>query len=314
MTVCNRTSGETEVVDEVASQVDELTLDVQSCLDPSGIQNDIQPRGADLRVADRFPVTCPVIAIPLRGDGRPDETQRVDGTIRDASIRGIGAVLAGSDSDLSDGLLIGVRSANGEYRYAGVELRHLGCTDEQGINVGGEFGGKIQEILESGTVVPIFQPDRMEFVVEYATPLLESLQYLGVLQEMVIDRIQLCPKCHGLPTFRQGCRKCGSARFATDRLVHHFPCAHVGPIADFETPQGLVCPKCRTRHLIAGADFEYLTGQYHCLVCHANDTELEQVGHCVRCGFRFSGHQSIVQDVKGFHAHRLDPLDLLPAP
>jgi hypothetical protein len=154
----------------------------------------------------------------------------------------------------------------------------------------------------------------MEFAFDHATSLLESLRYLGVLQETVIDRIQLCPKCEGFPTFRQGCRKCGSARFDTDRLIHHFPCAHVGPVADFETSRGLVCPKCRTRHIVAGTDFEYLTGQYHCLECHAKDTELEAIGHCLRCGLRFPGYQAIIQDVKGFHAHRLAPLDLLPAP
>ncbi len=315
MTSSTSVCGETEIVDELASQIDEIGQEVRSHIAQTPSHGNGGQPGSELRVEPRFPITCPLIAIPLRGDGRPDDAHRVEGTVQDVSVRGIGALLAANtDSGLSDGLLIGVREPNGEYRYAGVELKHLGRSDETGVAVGGEFGGHIQEVLETGTITPVFRPDRMEFAFDFAAPLLESLEYLGVLQEMVIDQIQLCPKCQGFPTFRQGCRKCGSARVATDRLIHHFPCAHVGPVADFETAEGLVCPKCRTRHLVAGADYEYLTGQYHCRDCHANDTELEQIGHCLRCGFRFPGYQSTVQDVKGFHAHRLDPLALLPAP
>jgi hypothetical protein len=97
-------------------------------------------------------------------------------------------------------------------------------------------------------------------------------------------------------------------------MIHHFACAHVGPVADFETPQGLVCPKCRTRHIIVGADFEYLTGQYRCLDCGTSDTELEAIGHCLRCGLRFPGYQSAIHEIKAFHARRLDPLDLVSPP
>jgi hypothetical protein len=54
-------------------------------------------------------MACPLIAIPLLPDGRPDQTHRMEGSVRDVSIRGIGALLAADpDSGLSDGLLIGV--------------------------------------------------------------------------------------------------------------------------------------------------------------------------------------------------------------
>src|SRR5262249_16892230 len=88
----------------------------------------------------------------------------------------------------------------------------------------------------------------------------------------------------------------------------------VGLAADFETHPELRCPKCRARRLVVGADFEYLVGPYRCLQCPWNGTELEQVGHCLRCGCRFPGRHGTVLELRGFHANRLDLLALLPAP
>ena len=100
------------------------------------------------------------------------------------SLRGIGALLATqSDFGLSDGLLIGVPRGNGEYRYAGVAVRHLDRRDEEGVFAGGEFGGTIHEILEAGTIAPVFRPERMEFAFDYAGPLLDSLEHLSVLKD-----------------------------------------------------------------------------------------------------------------------------------
>ncbi len=310
----NRVSNSTEIVDQLESEVDELTQQLKVCLDQSPHGSGSGSSSREVRAESRYPVTCPLIVIPVCPDGRPDQEQRVEGVVRDVSIRGIGALLSSkSDCGLSDCLLIGLDKGNGEYAYAGVKLKHTDRLGKDDFLLGAEFGGKIQEILQAGEIMPVFRPDRMEFGFEYDSALLDSLKNLGSLREVVIDQIQVCPECHGLPTFRQACRKCGLTRIKTDRLIHHFACAHVGLVADFETAEGLACPKCRTRNPVAGADFEYLTGQFHCQDCHATDTELGQFGHCLRCGFRFPGHQSAIQDVKGFHANRLDSLDLLAA-
>ena len=130
--------------------------------------------------------------------------------------------------------------------------------------VGSRFGGQAQEILQPENLAPNFHAERLSFTRRYPEDMLKKWVALGVLYQASLDRVQLCPKCRGLPSFRPGCLQCGSADVSNDRLMHHFACAHVGLIGDFETPAGLVCPKCRTRSLVARADYEYLVGTYVC--------------------------------------------------
>ena len=63
----------------------------------------------------------------------------------------------------------------------------------------------------------------------------------------------------------------------------------------FETEQGIACPKCRVRHLTVGADVEYQHGPLRCLDCHWSPRELELIGHCLRCEFRFPANQARVK-------------------
>src|SRR5204863_524990 len=82
------------------------------------------------------------------------------------------------------------------------------------------------------------------------SPLLEKWVEVGVLTPVLWDRIQVCPRCHGMPRYRKGCRSCGSVKVTNERLIHHFACAHVAPVSDFEKSGELVCPKCRMRRMI----------------------------------------------------------------
>ncbi len=119
----------------------------------------------------------------------------------------------------------------------------------------------------------------------------------GTLRPHLMDRALVCPRCESLPSFRHGCPCCGSGRIEQESLIHHFACANVGRVEAFETDQGIVCPKCRVRHLTVGADFEYQQGPLRCLDCHWSPSELELIGHCLRCEFRFPAHQARVKDM-----------------
>jgi hypothetical protein len=111
-----------------------------------------------------------------------------------------------------------------------------------------------------------------------------------------------------------GCASCGSARVQSERLIHHFACAHVGHAEDFDGPRGLACPKCRTRTLVVGADYEFQPGPFRCLDCHWSDTELCLVGQCLRCQFRSPGEQAHELELKGYHVDRMDLLALGQTP
>jgi CheY-like chemotaxis protein len=166
----------------------------------------------------------------------------------------------------------------------------------------------LQQSLQSGYLIPIFDPQTMQHTVGFSTSVLRAWEEDGTLKRVLLDRVQKCPDCRALPTFRFGCSSCGSGQVTNDRLIHHFACAYAGPVSEFEETEELVCPKCRARNLVVGADFEYLNGPYSCLACDWTSTELEHIGHCLKCGFRFPASQAFVEELVGYHVNRMDVL------
>ena len=94
--------------------------------------------------------------------------------------------------------------------------------------------------------------------------------------------------------------------------MHHFACAHVGPLELFDQDGSLRCPKCQTRHLIVGTDFEYAPGEHVCADCHWQDHEVQRIGHCLNCDARFPLHKAVEQELLGYDADQLDALALVP--
>lgn len=259
----------------------------------------------------RQSVSIELFAIPIGPDGLPDVTAAIPGRCVSLNLQEIGLELDTTSELTSRHFVLRTQCENGEPRFAGVQLNTLTRISDRQIELDCRFGGPIDRILCTGHMSPRFHINTMAFVFDFPEFLLMRLAELGILKQVVIDRVQLCPNCHGLPTFREGCRKCGSSQIATDRFIHHFACAYVRPVDEFQTTDGLMCPKCLARNPVVGADFEYLTGEYQCLDCFWRDSDLEQIGHCLRCRHRFPTHQSSVQDVTGFYAARLDPLDVI---
>lgn len=166
----------------------------------------------------------------------------------------------------------------------------------------------LHDSLSSDFLMPIFDPKSMEYSFGVLSTVLRAWEKDGTLERVLLDRVQKCPKCRGMPTFCFGCPSCGSAHVTNERLVHHFACAHIGPADEFEETGELVCPKCHARDLAVGADFEHMNGPYRCLGCDWTASELEHIGHCIRCGFRFPAKQAYVEDLIGYHVHRMDVL------
>lgn len=120
-------------------------------------------------------------------------------------------------------------------------------------------------------------------------------------KEVPLDKISVCPKCEGVPTFRPGCGSCGSAFVEQEVLIHHFACAHVAPEKEFlDDSNQLVCPKCRTRDLIAGSDFEQISGCHRCMDCDAIFTETKTVGHCLSCQHRFDAAEAVLKTLYAY--------------
>jgi hypothetical protein len=275
--------------------------------------NKVPEQGRERRRFARHVVRRPLLAIPILPNGSPAWEQRRDGSSLDLSREGLGLELDCPDALPGPELVVVLQGADSLPACAGLEVRHSQRSGTSRLQIGGSFGGLARALLQPENLVPAFRPQTLEYAPALPDELLEKWAEVGILQSVVWDRVQLCPKCRGLPTFRRGCPNCGSSHLSQQRLIHHFACAHVGPLREFETNGELICPKCRTRQLIVSSDYEYLQGPYQCLECHWSTTELEHVGQCLRCGLRFPGHQAYEQEVRGYRVNELDPLAFLVA-
>jgi hypothetical protein len=267
---------------------------------------------AGLHQSRRASFQRPVIAVPVLADGKPAPGQRMNGMTTELSLEAITLEFDVLNWQMVPELALGVQAPDGTIQFAGVRVWHKHMRAPTRVQVECKFGGIVHDVFKADSLAPRFVPESMSFVAPFPDDLLEAWAAVGALQSGLIDRVQVCPRCHALPTFRPGCRQCGSADVGNDQLMHHFACAHVAKVSDFEVSGDLVCPKCRTRHLIVSSDYEYLTGPYRCRQCQWSDMELEQIAHCLRCAFRCPGHQAHLQDLRGYRAHRLEPLALLP--
>ncbi len=116
-----------------------------------------------------------------------------------------------------------------------------------------------------------------------------------------LDTVLVCPDCSGIPTFRHGCEACGSAMTEPEAIIHHYACAHIGAESTFRKGSSLSCPKCLQNDLVAGSDFECVSGAHRCQDCNhvANDPVL--IGHCLSCQCRFPASEAISLPIIGYH-------------
>ena len=64
------------------------------------------------------------------------------------------------------------------------------------------------------------------------------------------------------------CPSCHAAAGPGHRVLHHFPCAYVGPEYDYAIDDdGMVCPKCRRALVAQDRDFEVLGASFRCDAC-----------------------------------------------
>jgi len=79
-----------------------------------------------------------------------------------------------------------------------------------------------------------------------AIRILKIAENEGLFTSMFNEQIYLCTNCSGgYLNYRELCHQYKSSHSKTEDLVHHFPCAYVGPINDFKNTidDALNCPK-----------------------------------------------------------------------
>jgi hypothetical protein len=259
------------------------------------------------RRADRLEIARSVSVIPVNAAGFPESDRMTYGVSIDLTLLGIGFLVEANYKLKLSRYVIGIEGDDGLSYYSTAAIRHKRQVAE-GQRVGAEFLKGEHDLFRRQNLQCQLNPQTMTLESGLRSETLLAWQALGVLQSTTYDRVSVCPDCGALPTIRNGCKKCGSARVDYQRLIHHYACAHVGFDTEFEDRGSLTCRKCRAHSLVVGADFEYLTGPYICLDCKWSDTTLELFCNCLRCGFRFPTHQAQEQEVIGYSVARLDSL------
>lgn len=297
---------------EASWQVSRLGTALQTTSPPELLPSEPLPSSERRRHPRHMVARHRALAIPLLPDGQLDWRSHAEGQVVDVSAQGLGIEFDRIVWPDAPNWLIGVVTPSGVVQFTGIEVRNrAGRSDCSRLRVGGQIGGLGSEILLNVERVPILPEHAGNLAPRVNDSAIESWVEHGILEPVPFDRVLLCPQCRGLPTFRRGCACCGSSRVQAERLIHHFPCAHVGRITEFESAHGLVCPKCRRTALVVGADYEYAAGPFLCADCSWSSSDLELVGHCPRCSLRFPEFQAHEQELRGFRVNRLDPLALV---
>lgn len=116
--------------------------------------------------------------------------------------------------------------------------------------------------------------------------ILEMAWQDGVFIKRFQDRVYLCANCQsGHLSYRETCTKCASPNTESFDIVHHFPCAYVGPINDFsnDLDDQLNCPKClkRLRHI--GVDYDKPSVLHICKNCDNRFQDFNVRARCMSC-------------------------------
>ncbi len=108
----------------------------------------------------------------------------------------------------------------------------------------------------------------------------------GLIWPDFFERIYLCNNCNGgFLSYREVCPHCNSSNSSAQDLVHHFPCAYIGPLSDFRNTidNSLTCPKCNKALRHIGVDYDKPSIIHHCNNCDKNFQDFFVKAKCISC-------------------------------
>lgn len=142
-----------------------------------------------------------------------------------------------------------------------------------------------------------------------ALDILDSAEKEGLLTGEFVDYIYSCNSCYnGLLHFREACPKCQSSHLHIEDLVHHFPCAYVGPVSDFvksESSDIMECPKCKRILKHIGVDYDKPSVMYSCQQCDHEFQDPHIKAKCHDCGADTRVERLVKRKVKKYKLTKL---------
>lgn len=121
-----------------------------------------------------------------------------------------------------------------------------------------------------------------------ALKILQAAEEEDLLTGDFIESLYLCNTCsNAYMHFRESCPFCSSTHLRTEDLIHHFPCAYVGPASDFEGDgdrDSMECPKCSRYLKHIGVDYDKPSVMYNCMNCDHSFQDPQVKAKCNNCG------------------------------
>lgn len=142
-----------------------------------------------------------------------------------------------------------------------------------------------------------------------ALDILESAEKEGLVNGDFVDYIYSCNNCYNsLLHFRESCPKCQSSHLQIEDLVHHFPCAYVGPVSDFvksESSEIMECPKCKRILKHIGVDYDKPSVMYTCYQCDHEFQDPHIKAKCHDCGADTRVERLVKRKIKRYKLTKL---------
>jgi hypothetical protein len=116
--------------------------------------------------------------------------------------------------------------------------------------------------------------------------LLQAAVNEGLFSAEYSDRVYLCANCKSSHlSYRETCTKCNSTNTDSFDIVHHFPCAYVGPMTDFtnDLDDKLNCPKCSKTLKHIGIDYDKPSVLHICKNCNHRFQDFNVRAKCMSC-------------------------------
>ena len=160
-------------------------------------------------------------------------------------------------------------------------LRFLVSRDEDGL---APFPSRTAKLGYAYPIVDVNYQFRNE---QKALRALEIGESDGLFAGEFVDAWYVCSHCSESNVHpREVCPECDTPALQEEDLVHHFPCAYVGPISDFRDEMGtntMVCPKCERILNHVGVDYDKPSSIFTCRNGHTSQNP-PVVAKCFTCG------------------------------
>ena len=140
-----------------------------------------------------------------------------------------------------------------------------------------------------------------------AINILKIAENEGLFTSMFNERVYLCTNCSGgYLNYREVCPQCNSSHSKTEDLVHHFPCAYVGPINDFKNTidDELNCPKCNKTLRHIGVDYDKPSVLHTCQKCSHQFQDSHVRAKCISCLFDNDVQNLVAKEIRDYKITR----------